>query len=278
MRATVLCSLCLLLAWPVAAVAGEPAADAAGQAVRWSYEGDTGPAHWGDLAPEFAKCKTGWYQSPIDVTDVYPAGLPPIRFNYDPVSLSLENTGQTIKVNYSGDSHILIGEERFRLVELHFHSPSENTVYENSFDMAAHLVHSNDAGELAVVVVMFSDGGGDENAALKKIWNNLPAQAGERVEKNDKVNATDLLPEDHTYYHFMGSLTTPPCTEGVRWYVLEEAVSIGEAQLAAYRKLYHGNVRPAQRLNARSVRSSRPVPGAAEEAAPAPKFRVPGMK
>jgi len=278
MRNQIIFTVCLLIAWPAVANAEEPASDLAQHDVHWSYEGDTGPAHWGELSPEFKKCKSGWMQSPINVTQVHPAGFSLIQFNYEPTPLSVENNGHTIKVNYSGESHIMIDGERHKLVQFHFHSPSENAANGEPFDLVAHLVHANDAGGLAVVAVMFSQGA--ENAALKKIWRDMPASAGESVEKRDDINAADLLPDDHTYYHFMGSLTTPPCTEGVRWYVLERPVSVGEKQLAEFRKLYHGNVRPVQRLNGRSVRSSRPVPGAPEAAKPAPasRFRVPGMK
>jgi len=257
MRIQTLFAVYLMLSWPCSVLAEQAASESPPHPAHWGYEGDTGPEYWGDMAPEFAKCKSGWFQSPIDVSQIYPSGLPPIQFNYDPVPLSMENNGHTIKVNYSGKSHIVIGDAQYRLTQFHFHSPSENTAHGTPFDMVAHLVHANEAGDLAVVAVMFSEG--ENNQALKTMWRNLPEKSGALLEKGDKINAEDLLPAEHEYYHFMGSLTTPPCTEGVRWYVLEAPVSIGKDQLASFRSLYHGNVRPVQKLNGRSVRSSRPV-------------------
>src|SRR4051812_10031328 len=198
------------------------AAFAEQHAHHWSYAGDTGPTHWAAMEKEFSTCRLGKTQSPIDIRDekAKRADLPPIQFDYQPVPLKIIDNGHTIQVNYPPGSFITVGGKRYALQQFHFHKPSEERVNGKGYDMVAHLVHKDAQGHLAVVAVLLD--GGSANPLVKTLWDNLPAQkAHESAPSAVTVNVADLLPGDKAYYTFAGSLTTPPCSEHVTWYVLK---------------------------------------------------------
>ncbi len=217
---------------------------------QWTYEGETGPEHWGELDPSYETCGSGKSQSPIDLTNADAQDLQNIVFHYQPTRIHLVNNGHTIQVNYDPGSYIEVEGKRYDLLQFHFHAPSEHAVDGKLYPLEMHLVHKNEAGELAVVAVFFDVGA--ENETLNPIWNNMPAEKGEK-EVESEVNAIDLLPSVQTTYRYTGSLTTPPCTEGVSWFVMTTPIELSEGQITAFEKIYHGNNRPLQPLNGRKL-------------------------
>jgi carbonic anhydrase len=245
-----------LLAVALSAAFLAPSAFAEGHA-HWGYEGHGDAAHWGDLDESFKTCKLGKLQSPIDIETkkVQSAGLKDIAFAYAPKAGEVVNNGHTIQVNVADGGKITLDNVDYKLAQFHFHNPSEEKVDGKSYPLVAHLVHKSAEGKLAVVAVLFKQGA--ENPALKRIFAKLPAKEGEKVALDAPFDAAELLPKDRGYYAFMGSLTTPPCSEEVRWQVLKTPVDLSDAQLAAFTKLYKANARPVQPLNGRVVQSSR---------------------
>ncbi len=225
-----------------------------GGAVHWGYQGDIGPDHWGDLSPEFHMCKEGKSQTPIDIVGAVDTDLPPITFNYDNTTLSLVNNGHTIKANYDEGSSITVDGKTYRLLQFHFHSLSENKVEGEYFPLEAHLVHQSADGSLAVVGVLFAEGAG--NPLLDRLWGYTPSKVDSTTTViSSSINVLDLLPQNADYYSFTGSLTTPPCTEGVKWMVLQTPVSISPGQIAKFRSFFndHETKRPIQPLNGRVI-------------------------
>ncbi|MDT8445659.1 MAG: carbonic anhydrase family protein [bacterium] len=228
---------------------------AKGHGAHWTYGGETGPMHWGDMSEQFAACKNGMAQSPINITQTTPANLPALETGYQAVGLDLINNGHTLQLNTAGAGSVKIGEDRYELLQFHFHLPSEEQINGENYDLVAHLVHKNQKGELGVVAVLFKEG--EENPFLANFWDKLPTEAGGKfADAAVLINPMELLPSDLGYFGYMGSLTTPPCSEGVHWHVLKTPVSISAAQKAAFAKLYHGNNRPVQPLNGREVKAS----------------------
>ena len=224
-------------------------------AAHWSYEGSSGPQHWGDLEPEYAACKTGTHQSPIDIRHTERANLPKLSFDYRPVPLKLINNGHTIQVDYAPGSFITLDKQKYQLVQFHFHHPSEEQIDGHAYDMVAHLVHKDPAGHLAVVAVLLKQG--QANPLIQTLWDHLPKQVGHEANvAKVQVNAADLLPKHTGYYAFEGSLTTPPCTEGVRWLVLSDPVGISASELHTFSAIYPNNARPTQAVNGRIVKES----------------------
>jgi len=222
----------------------------------WGYTGHGGPKEWGGLDPAFATCKLGKHQSPIDIHGAKAADLPAIQFDYKPSPLKVIDNGHTIQVNYAPGSTIDVGGSKYELLQFHFHHPSEEKVNGKPHAMVAHLVHKNADGKLAVVAVLLDKGGSSE--AIDAIWKNLPKEKEKEVAvANVTIDASKLLPAKRGYYAFEGSLTTPPCSEEVRWLVLKAPVKIGSEQVAAFGKLYPMNARPTQPLNGRSLQASK---------------------
>ena len=221
----------------------------------WSYEGHGGPAEWGELDKAYAACKLGKVQSPVDIRGAKAADLPAIKFDYKPSPLKVIDNGHTIQVNYAPGSSIEVGGTRYELVQFHFHKPSEEKVDGKSHDMVAHLVHKGADGKLAVVAVLLDKGGA--NPTINAIWQNLPKEKEKETSAKATVDAATLLPGDKGYYTFQGSLTTPPCSEEVRWFVLKTPVKIEDSQIAAFGKLYPMNARPTQPLNGRAIQATR---------------------
>lgn len=221
-------------------------------AVTWGYAGDIGPAHWGDLSPAFAACKLGESQSPIDLTSDIEAKPHDLAFRYASTPLEIINNGHTIQVDYAPGSALLSGGRQFALVQFHFHHMSEHTVDGKPADMEMHLVHRDTAGNLAVVGVFLA--AGQQNEALQPVWAHMPVAAGEeRQVQGVTINAADLLPADLAYYSYIGSLTTPPCSEDVRWFVLCSPVEVSPEQIDRFAALYPDNARPTQPLNERTL-------------------------
>jgi carbonic anhydrase len=220
----------------------------------WDYGAAHGPKHWGEIKPEFASCANGKAQSPIDIRNPVHEKLAPIKFDYHPAPLHIVDNGHTVQVNYAPGSSITIGGERYELQQFHFHKPSEEKIDGKGFPMVVHLVHKNAAGALAVVAVLLKEG--RQNALVQTLWANLPPEKEkEHAADGVSINAARLLPANHAYYTFAGSLTTPPCSEGVTWFVLTHPSTLSEAQIAHF--AYQGNARPVQALNGRTIKVSR---------------------
>ena len=219
--------------------------------VHWGYTGDSGPRNWATLSPEFSDC-SGKNQSPIDLAGFVEAELPPLTFHYRKGSTEVVNNGHTVQVNQASGSSLEADGKKFELKQFHFHSPSENLIDGKSYPMEAHLVHADDKGNLAVVAVMFVEG--ESNPTLAKVWKEMPEKAGEKRELPAGISAEGILPADRDYYRFNGSLTTPPCSEGVRWLVMKKPVSASAEQIQAFvHVMHHPNNRPVQPVNARPV-------------------------
>jgi len=217
----------------------------------WAYSGAEGPEHWGALSPDFAVCSAGKSQSPVDLRNAVRSDLQPIEFHYHAGGNEIVNNGHTVQVNYAPGSKLSIDGRDFELKQYHFHAPSENLINGKSYPMEAHLVHADKDGNLVVVAVMFVEGA--QNASLADAWAHLPEKVGEKVSLSN-VAVEGLLPSKRDYYRYDGSLTTPPCSEGVRWLVLKEPVTASRAQMEAFAHvMHHSNSRPVQALNARLV-------------------------
>ena len=220
-------------------------------APHWEYAGKLGPEHWSALSPQFNAC-SGRNQSPIDLGHFIEAELPPIAFDYKAGGHAFVNNGHTVQVDYDAGSGISIDNVAFALKQFHFHAPSENLIDGKSFPIEAHFVHADAHGNLAVVAVMFVQGQG--NPELEKLWTHMPIHPADRQALSSGISAANLLPANRDYYRYEGSLTTPPCSEGVRWLVLKQPVFASAAQIRELTKvLGHPNNRPVQPIGARVV-------------------------
>ena len=218
----------------------------------WGYEAENGPEVWAQLSPEYILCAEGTHQSPINIVNPTPVELPALVFNYQPAALNIHNTGHTIEVAYPEGSWIEVDGARYQLLQFHFHAPSEHTVGGQPFDMEMHLVHKSEEGNLAVVGVFIESG--RENAEFTPIWDQLPSVPSESVHNEGvSFNAIGLLPGSRNAYHYDGSLTTPPCSEGVKWFVLTTPIEMSETQIAAFKAIIPDNNRPVQPLNGRKL-------------------------
>lgn len=247
-----------------AAVAGHgasdahaPAGNAHGGEVHWAYEGETGPQAWGKLKPDFNLCAIGKRQSPINIEDGNTLQGPaePVQFAYAPSNGTVVNNGHTIQVDVQGENAITVRGSTYRLLQFHFHTPSEEQINFKRFPMVAHLVHKNNEGQLAVVAVLLQEG--EANPMIDKVWTYMPLDANDRVRMPQALlDVNGLLPKDQRYYQFMGSLTTPPCTEGVLWMVMKQPMTISKGQYKLFTQLYPNNARPVQPINGRPVREA----------------------
>ncbi len=219
----------------------------------WSYAGPTGPEHWGDLDPRFSAAKTGRQQSPIDLTGPFQSGAETIFYTYQAAPLSVTNNGHSIQVDLPPGSSITIGGRHYELVQYHFHTPSEHTVEGGFYEMELHLVHQNDQGQFAVVGVFLASG--DSHSTLAEIWAHMPEQVGQTVTNDLMVDPSDFLPADRRCIQYGGSLTTPPCTEGVAWIMMLEPLQVSSDQIELFERVIFINNRPVQPLNDRVIRS-----------------------
>ena len=228
---------------------------ASGHAPHWSYEGEAGPLAWGQLRAEYSTCSTGTRQSPIDIRDGFAVELEPPLFDYRPTGFSVVDNGHTVQVNVGPGNALELMGRRFDLVQFHFHRPSEERINGRAFDMVAHLVHKDAQGRLAVVAVLLDRG--SAQPLVQTIWNNLPLEKGEPLAARVSLDLNQLLPEDRRYYTYMGSLTTPPCSEGVLWVVMQQPVSVSLEQIDIFSRLYPMNARPIQASTGRMIKQSR---------------------
>jgi len=225
----------------------------------WSYSGPDGPQYWVKNYPDCGRKD----QSPIDITSSQRAKLPAVEFHYQSSPLFITNNGHTIQIDFppaeTPASTITIGGEEYRLAQFHFHQPSEEKLQGRTTDMVVHLVHQRGEGaymRLAVVAVLLKAGA--PNALIEALWKHIPAESGHEPVKvpGVTINASELLPTDHGYYTYLGSLTTPPCTEIVTWYILRAPTQLSPQQVQTFKKYYSNNVRPVQPLNGRTVQQT----------------------
>ena len=216
----------------------------------WSYAGATGPGQWGGLDPGYAECAAGRQQSPVDITGATRPHPDQIRFSYAPSALNLINTGHTIQVNYDPGSSLTIGGQRYDLLQFHFHSPSEHTIDGQAYDMEAHLVHRSAGKQLAVVAVLMTVGA--EDATIQTLWDNLPSGEGiDTAVEGVTIDVQAWIRPKMAYYAYSGSLTTPPCSEGVQWIILRTPMPVSAAQVGAFTAIFPRSARPVQPLNDR---------------------------
>jgi carbonic anhydrase len=227
----------------------------------WDYEGARGAAHWSELDPDYAPCNTGKEQSPIDIQRAEQESLPSLRFQYrsGPLKYLIDN-GHTIRVNYhdapGGGNLLNVGGDRYHLTQFHFHRPSEEHVHGKQYAMVVHLMHDSADGKSVGVAVLIK--AGRPNATVQRIWEHMPRIVGSEQDiAGVDVNPADLLPADTAYYTYEGSLTAPPCTEHVTWFILKTPLELSAGQIKAFAKLYPHDVRPVQPLNGRTVKESR---------------------
>ena len=235
-----------------AAAAHEP-----GGAAHWSYEGENGPQAWGALQPSFNVCAIGKRQSPIHIEESTTLRGPaePLQISYQPSKGSVVNNGHTIQVDLQGENTITVRGSTYKLVQFHFHHPAEEKLNYKGFAMVAHLVHRNAEGQLAVLAVLFDPG--EASPLIQKVWTHMPLDVDDRVMlPEDLIDLNETLPKDRRYYQFIGSLTTPPCTEGVLWLVLKQPMTLSREQLALFSQLFPNNARPTQPSFGRVVREA----------------------
>ncbi len=216
-------------------------------AANWGYDGHHGPAHWGEFASE---CAQGKNQSPINIQSTTQAKLAKLQLNYKGKVVALTNHGHTLQTSLEGENSLFVDGKRFSLKQFHFHTPSENHVDGKSYPLEAHYVHADEQGNLAVVAVFFEQG--DINPALASLLENVP-EKDSNVTIRAPFDASALIPSDKDYYRFNGSLTTPPCSEGVRWLVIKEPQTISNKQIETFEQAMGENNRPLQPLNARMI-------------------------
>ncbi len=247
------------------------AANDSGIKVKWSYKGDIGPANWGKLDPSFRLCSTGKTQSPINIPKKANVTTNMLTMDYEPAEMvisdngntflmldhteTITNTGHSVQLNFpkSAQETISFNHHQYKLVQFHIHTPSETKLHDKSFPLEIHFVHQGDDGSAAVVAVFAKIG--KENPTLKNIINHIPTEEGKDFSiKGDRINPISLIPNEKSYYHFAGSLTTPPCTQGLEWIVLDHAITVSSAQVDALNKASHGeNARPIQALYHRQI-------------------------
>jgi len=222
------------------------------EGAKWSFaEGPIGPSKWGELDPAYKACSIGTQQSPINIASPIKAQLPPLKIDWGKTTNTIANTGQTIQVNIGEGSTLTLGKDSYKLLQFHFHRPSEHRIDGKSFPMEAHFVHATPSGSLAVIGVMMTEG--KSNAVFKSLIATMPAKQGPAVKADLAINPLGLLPSNRIYYRYHGSLTTPPCSETVEWIVLTDPVQVAATDIAGFAKLYAMNGRPLQPLNRRML-------------------------
>ena len=221
----------------------------------WAYEGAGAPANWGKLRNEYATCGTGQRQSPIDIREGIKVSLETIRFDYKSTQFRIVDNGHTLQVSVGEGMAMHVMGKRYELIQFHFHRPAEERVNGKLYDMVVHLVHKNDEGQLAVIAVLLEKG--SEHPLIQTLWNNMPLEREMEVSPAEPIDLMKLLPEIRSYWTYMGSLTTPPCTEGVLWMVMKQPLQVSADQIAIFSRLYRNNARPVQPSNGRLIKESR---------------------
>ena len=242
-------SLGLLLLPLLFAACGGVSTEAQPPGAEWRYSGDEGPSYWATLDPAYAACAAGRSQSPVNLAGAQHAPAPLLALSYRPATFRVTDNGHTIEAESRGAAgSIMLGGTRYELVQFHFHSPSEHTLAGRHFPMELHLVHRSAHGRLAVIAVLIRERG--RSAALAPLFDRLPARGSEA---EIQLNPAQLLPSSLASYRYVGSLTTPPCSEGVRWIVMQEPIELSSDQILAFKRRYFGVNRPVQPLNGRMV-------------------------
>ena len=222
--------------------------------VPWSYRGAGGPQRWGELKPEFTLCKSGQRQSPIDIRGGLAVDLEPVKFNYQDSPFGVIDNGHTVQANVGAGNTIELLGRRFELLQLHFHRPSEERIDGRQFEMSMHMLHKDTQGRLAMVAVLFDRG--PAQPVVQKVLNNLPLEKGQELAARVPLDLMELLPTDRRYYTYMGSLTTPPCSEGVQWVVMRQPVSLSPEQIELFERIHPENARPLQEASGRRILQS----------------------
>jgi carbonic anhydrase len=223
----------------------------------WEYTDGRGPLVWGKLDPGYTACSKGHEQSPVNIRGAHlNKALQPIEFHYISGSITLENNGHTILALVKPGSYIVAGGTRYDLQQFHFHTPSEEAVNGKLTDMVVHLVHKSADGKLAEIAVRFAQERGTPNAVMATLWPHLPKANGATEVVTELVNPGGFLPRDRGYWTYMGSITTPPCTEGVRWFVFEDTLSMSLDQLRAFQAIFKMNSRPLEDLHGRRIEAN----------------------
>ena len=246
--AAALCPICLSLTGD-AARAAETAKAGGHAAPHWGYQGEGAPERWGQLSPDFRVCDLGLEQTPVDLKGAVRAELGQVEPNFQPMPLRIVNNGHTIQVNCDPGSGSRIGGARYELLQFHFHHPSEHLLAGARFDLECHFVHRNSGGELAVLGVFIRPGA--HSAALEPIWDAMPAKEGPEQRAAATVRPMELLPARRTYFRYFGSLTTPPCSEGVLWTVYRDPIEASREQIQRFAQLFPVNARPVLPLHRR---------------------------
>ncbi|HZZ02201.1 carbonic anhydrase family protein [Paraburkholderia sp.] len=222
----------------------------------WTYGGEHGPAHWGEISKEFHACESGRAESPIDIRSAKqaPADMPRLKVHYQPLPIDITNTGHSVQFNAApGTDSLSLGDQSYQLVQFHFHAPGEERFAGKASVMDAHFVHRSDDGKLLVLAVQFKLGM-QANPVIQALLDRIPHEKdAELMARGVTINPLELLPKSTGYYTYSGSLTTPPCSEGVTWIEFKEPVTITQHQLHAMEAFYHGNQRPVQALNGRDI-------------------------
>jgi carbonic anhydrase len=220
----------------------------------WSYEGEYGPANWGKINPAWAKCGDGNRQSPIDIRDGMKVELEQITFDYHPSSFNVTDNGKTVQVMVGSGNFITVNNRTYELIQFHFHRPSEERINGKGYEMVVHLVHKDGEGRIAMLALLLERG--KPQPVIQTVWNNLPLEKLETLAPAIELDPMDLLPAKREYFTFMGSMTTPPCQEGVLWLVMKEPVQASPAQMALFSRLYPLNARPTQPSSGRIIKES----------------------
>lgn len=220
----------------------------------WAYHGTVGPQAWGSLKPEFALCTNGQRQSPIDLQGGLAVDLEPVRFNYQASRFAVVDNGHTVQVNVAPGNGIELGGKRYELQQFHFQRPAEHRIDGRSFEMSLHLVHKDAQGRLAVVALLLDRG--PAQPVVQQVWNNLPLDKHAELPARVSLDLNELLPADRRYYTYMGSLTTPPCSEGVQWVVMRHPVTVAPEQIELFARIYPMNARPVQAVAGRRIMQS----------------------
>ena len=222
------------------------------QKPHWAYEGKEGPDNWAKLSPEFATCDAGRNQSPINVEGSIHAAIKALKAIQKFPAKDIFNNGHTVQINFKEGNMLALDNGAFQMKQVHFHAPSENTIHGKSFPLEAHFVHADAKGNLAVIGVMFTEG--KAIPALAKLWEQLPEEESQPITLKNRVMPSEFMPDNKTYYRFSGSLTTPPCSEGVRWLLMKNPITASKEQIDAFKKaVHHSNNRPVQALNGRVI-------------------------
>ena len=241
-----------LVACPICqALAEEKKADAHGGA-HWTYEGERGPETWGDLSADFRACSLGLEQTPIDLKGTITAQTGLVEASFQPMPLTILNNGHTIQVNLKQSNKLTLNGTEFNVAQFHFHRESEHKVNGESYDMEMHIVHQDPVTSNLVVIGIFLKEG-DANPFLEKIWSLMPTVENKESISTDSINLIDAFPSDKKYYTYTGSLTTPPCSQGIDWIIIKEPMEISSEQIKKFSDIHPDNSRPTQPLNNREV-------------------------